>query len=53
MQLVLEIGYYAELATAAPKGPEQVGILLLAGGQKIPIGRDNVGADQVVTGHSV
>jgi hypothetical protein len=31
VQLVLEIGYDAELPAATPKGPEQIGILLLAG----------------------
>src|SRR5689334_7899080 len=53
MQPVFEIGDDAELPAAAAESPEQIGILVLAGGEEVALGCDDVGADQIVAGHAM
>ena len=49
---VLERGDHAEVAAAAPQAPEQVGVLLLAGDKKFPVGGDHVAGHEAVNGES-
>jgi hypothetical protein len=35
------------------QGPEQVGVLVLAGGEKLAVSGDHVGGEQVVAGETV
>jgi hypothetical protein len=49
----LERGDDAEVAATTTQTPEQVRVLLLVGGQELPIGGDDVGGKQVVTGQAV
>jgi hypothetical protein len=52
VQAVLQRGHHAEVAAAAPQPPEQVGVLVLAGGDELAIGGDHVGRQQVVAGQA-
>ena len=53
MQPVLERRYDAEVAAAAPQGPQQVGVLVGAGGERPAVGGDHVGGNQVVATEAV
>ena len=53
VQPVLEGGDDAEVSAPAPQAPEQIRVLLGAGGQEPPISRDDVGGEQVVAGQPV
>ena len=53
MELVFEGGNGAEVAAAAPDGPEQVLVLLRASPQQPSVGGRHVGGYQVVAGESV
>ena len=48
MQRELERRHDAEVAAAAPQGPQQVGVLVLAGADQPPVGRHDLGRDEVV-----
>ena len=47
---VLERGHDPEVAAAAPQGPEQVLVLVRAGGEHPALGGDDLGRQQVVRG---
>ena len=53
MQLEQEAGHDAEIAAAAAQGPQQVGILLLAGGDEAAVGQHDIGLEQIVDGQAV
>ena len=53
MRRVLERGHDAEVPAAAPKGPEEVGVLVLARAEVAPVGGDELAGDEVVDGHAV
>src|SRR5205085_678511 len=48
VQLELELGDDAEVATATAQSPEQVGVFLLRGSQDSTVGGDHLGRDEVV-----
>ena len=53
MQPVLKGGDDPEVATAATQAPEEVFVLRLARLEKLAVGRDYLGGDQVVAGEPV
>ena len=53
VQLEEEAGDDAEIAAAAAQRPEQVGVLLLAGGDEAAVGQHDVGLEQIVDGQAV
>ena len=53
VELVLERRDDAEIAAAAPERPEQVRMLVGAGGDERAVGGDDVGREQVVAGEAV
>ena len=53
MELILERCSDSEVAAAAANAPEQVGVLLRAGPQQLPVGCRHVGRYQVVAGKSI
>ncbi len=53
MEVELEGGYDAEVAAAAPYGPEKVGVLVLARVSQGSIGGHNVNGPQVVARESI
>ena len=48
MQPEEEGGDDPEVATAAPQRPEEIRVLLLAGGDEAAVGEDDVGLEQIV-----
>src|SRR5262245_22691148 len=53
MQLVFEGGGDAEVAAAAPDGPEQIGFFLFACAHHLAFGRDQFDRAQIVEGKTV
>ena len=53
VQLEQEAGDDAEVAAAAAQRPQQVGVLLLAGGDEAAIGQHDIGLEQIVDGQAV
>jgi hypothetical protein len=53
MQAILERRHHAEVAAAAAETPEEVGMLIGAGTQELPVSSDHVGREQVVYGEPV
>ena len=53
MQLEQEARDDAEVAAAAAQRPQQVGVLLLAGGDEAAIGKHDIGLEQIVDGQAV
>jgi hypothetical protein len=53
MEAILERRHHAEVAAAAAKSPEEVGVLVGAGTQELPVSGDHVGREQVVDGEPV
>ena len=48
MRLEQEARHHAEVAAAATQRPEEIGVLILAGGDKAAVGEDHIGFEQVV-----
>ncbi len=53
VQLQLELGHDPEVAAAAAEPPEEPGALALARADELPVGGDDVRADEVVAGEPV
>ena len=53
VEAVFERGHDPEVAAAAAEGPEQVGVLVVAGGQDISVGGDDLDGQEVVDGEAV
>ena len=53
MELVLERGDDAEVAAAAAQRPDQIGVLTIGRVHQRAVGKDDVGAEQIVRGHAV
>ena len=53
VQLEQEAGDDAEIAAAAAQRPEQVGVLLLAGGDEAAVGEHDIGLEQIVDGQAI
>jgi hypothetical protein len=53
VQLILEQGHDAEIATPAAQAPEEVGVLRGAGDQQLTVGGDHVSRQQVVARQAV
>src|SRR5262245_33196842 len=53
MELVLEGGNHAEVATATPEAPEEVRVLTGADVAELTSGGDDIGGDEVVAGQAI
>jgi hypothetical protein len=53
VQAELEVHHDAEVAAAAPNSPEELGVLVGAGGEELAVGRDDVDREELVDGEPV